>query len=73
MMIFAILKIASPFGRTAEYPRKQVDIFMALALMESHMAAPRLSGTKSAEEDDCLLLGKRGPIIDLVGFMKVTV
>ena len=64
--IFAILKIPTPFARTREYPQRQVDIFMALALMASHKAASTCRGAKSAAEDAWLLLGNGGPIIDPV-------
>ena len=62
--IFAILKIPSPFTCVRQYPRRQVDIFMALALMASHKAASTCRGAKSAAEDSWLLLGNGGPIID---------
>ena len=64
--IFSILKIPTPFSRTRKYPQRQVDIFMALALMASHKAASTCRGAKSAAEDAWLLLGNGGPIIDPV-------
>ena len=62
--IFALLGIGSPFLRTRVYPRSQVDIFMALAVMASHKAAATCRVAKSAAEDAWLMNGNRGPVID---------
>ena len=49
---FAQLKIPSPIKRSSKrYPKKQVDIFMAVALIASHKAASICRGAKSAAED----------------------
>ena len=64
--IFSLLNIPSPFKRETFYPQRQVDIFMALATMASHKAVSTCRGTKSAAEDEWLLLGNKGPIIDPV-------
>ena len=62
--IFALLKIPTPFRSEKEYPRSQVDIFMALATMASYKAASTCRGAKSAAEDAWLLSGNVGPVID---------
>ena len=64
--IFALLNIQSPFKLKREYPRRQVNLFMALATMASSKAASTCRGAKSAAEDEWLLRGNTGPIIDPV-------
>ena len=64
--IFALLDIKSPFKTMRAYPRKQVDVFLALATMASYKAAPTCRVAKSAAEDEWLLSGNLGPIIDPV-------
>ena len=64
--IYALLEIPSPFRRKREYPRDQVDVFMALAVMASYKAASTCRGAKSAAEDAYLLQGNKGPVIDPV-------
>ena len=49
--IFSLLDIPSPFRRRKQYPRFQVDIFMARAFMASYKAASTCRGAKSAAED----------------------
>ena len=63
-MIFSLLSIPSPFLQRRAYPRPQVDIFMALATMASSKAASTCRGAKCAAEDEWLLNGNTGPIID---------
>ena len=55
--IFALLNIPTPFSAKKEYPRAQVDIFMALATMASYKAASTCRGAKCAAEDAWLLSG----------------
>ena len=62
--IYACLNIPSPLTGERVYPRKQVDVFMALATMASYKAASTCRGAKSAAEDAWLLNGNRGPVID---------
>lgn len=62
--IFALLNIPTPFVAKKEYPRAQVDIFMALATMASYKAATTCRGAKCAAEDAWLLSGNVGPVID---------
>ena len=62
--IFALLNIPSPFRTKKEYPRTEVDIFMALATMASYKAASTCRGAKCAAEDAWLLSGNLGPIVD---------
>ena len=50
--------------RKKEYPREQVDLFMALATMASYKAASTCHGAKCATEDAWLLRGNVGPVID---------
>lgn len=49
--IFAVLSIPSPFRDLGRYPRKQVDIFLALAFMASYKAANTCRVAKCAAED----------------------
>ena len=62
--IFALLNIPSPFSSKKEYPRTEVDIFMALATMASYKAASTCRVAKCAAEDAWLLSGNLGPVID---------
>ena len=50
-MIFEILALPSPFNEEKVYPPRQVDIFMALALMASYKAASTCRVAKCAAED----------------------
>ena len=61
-----MLEIPTPFRRRREYPREQIDIYMALAFMASYKAASTCRGAKSAAEDAWLLQGNKGPVIDPV-------
>ena len=58
--------INSPFKNEKAYPKKQVDVFMALATMASYKAAATCRVAKSAAEDAWLLLGNTGPVVDAV-------
>lgn len=62
--IYLLLGIRSPFLRQRTYPREQVNVFMALATMASYKAASTCRGAKSAAEDEWLLNGNTGPVID---------
>ena len=43
---------------------RQVDVFLALATMASHKAPSTCHVAKCAAEDEWLLNGNKGPIID---------
>ena len=62
--IYACLSIPSPLSGKRVYPRRQIDVFMALATMASYKAASTCRGAKSAAEDAWLLNGNKGPVID---------
>ena len=61
-----MLGIPTPFRRRRQYPRDQIDIFMALAFMASYKAASTCRGAKCAAEDAWLLQGNKGPVVDPV-------
>ena len=61
-----MLGICSPFKKNRSYPRTQVDVFLALVTMASHKAASTCRVAKCAAEDEWLLNGNRGPVIDAV-------
>ena len=69
--IFKLLDIESPFGQRKTYGQPQVDIFMALATMASMKAAVTCRVAKCAAEDEWLLNGNRGPIIDPVMWKRM--
>ena len=50
-IIFSALGIPSPFTPAQDYPARQVDIFMALAIMASYKAASTTRVAKCAAED----------------------
>ena len=62
--IFALLDIPSPFNKKTHYPEREVDVFLALAVMASYKAASTCRVAKSAAEDSWLLNGNSGPIIN---------
>ena len=62
--IWALLNIPSPLGKKRCYPKRQVDVFLALATMASSKAASTCRVAKCAAEDEWLLNGNEGPIID---------
>ena len=50
--IYANIGIDSPFKNEKPYPEKQVNIFIALAVMASYKAANTCRVAKSAAEDE---------------------
>ena len=62
--IFAWLNIPTPFRREKAFPKAQVDIFLALAVMASHKAPSTCRVAKCAAEDAWLMNVNTGSIID---------
>ena len=64
--IYANLGLDIPFKNQRAYPDDQVNIFMALAVMASYKAASTCRVAKCAAEDQWLLSGNMGPVVDPV-------
>ena len=58
--IWALLNIPSPLGKKRCYPKRQVDVFLALATMALSKAASTCRVAKCAAEDEWLLNGNNG-------------